>query len=327
MRAVPVLWIRSAGPQRSRHEEPSHKLSPVLPADEAARQAAAAIDAKLPALRGEVIMTRCVARLAALKLAHKGVAVFPCGNDKRPLTRHGFKDATVDGATENDWWTCWPDALIGVPTGIKFDVIDLDLQHEEACRWYNALRPPLRPAPSPGAQCVSLAASGRVGTRDGWACGKTANERRGCVAVSTPAASRFKTLKALKIKYLATTATLPVPIGNICRRERPWREVRETLVASPLLARVAVASRLRRSPVQHASRWWSLYIRDHRDADTDHPDNRDATPTPTHPDAPGGFWFGRKGACYRVGAFFTLNRQCKPVARLCAPAGSRSRVS
>jgi Bifunctional DNA primase/polymerase, N-terminal len=85
-------------------------------------------------------MTRCVARLVALKLARKGVAVFPCGNDKRPLTRHGFKDATIDGATVNDWWTCWPDALIGVPTGIKFDVIDFDLQHEEACRWYNANR-------------------------------------------------------------------------------------------------------------------------------------------------------------------------------------------
>jgi putative DNA primase/helicase len=78
--------------------------------------------------------------LEALKFARQGIAIFPCGADKTPLTRRGFKDATTDGATLHDWWTCWPDALIGVPTGIKFCVVDLDLQHEEARRWYDKNR-------------------------------------------------------------------------------------------------------------------------------------------------------------------------------------------
>jgi Bifunctional DNA primase/polymerase, N-terminal len=71
----------------------------------------------------------------ALHLAHKGHAVFPCGEDKRPLTLSGFKDATTDPDVIHEWWVRCPDALIGVPTGPKFVVIDLDLQHEEAQAW------------------------------------------------------------------------------------------------------------------------------------------------------------------------------------------------
>jgi Bifunctional DNA primase/polymerase, N-terminal len=72
---------------------------------------------------------------AALGLAHKGHLVFPCGEDKRPLTPNGFKDATADPDVIHDWWVRCPDALIGVPTGPKFVVIDLDLQHEDAQAW------------------------------------------------------------------------------------------------------------------------------------------------------------------------------------------------
>jgi Bifunctional DNA primase/polymerase, N-terminal len=70
----------------------------------------------------------------ALKLAQR-VPVFPCDNDKTPFVTHGFKDASSDPDTIRKWWLKWPDALIGVPTGIKFVVVDLDLQHDEARGW------------------------------------------------------------------------------------------------------------------------------------------------------------------------------------------------
>jgi bifunctional DNA primase/polymerase-like protein len=73
---------------------------------------------------------------AAIKLAAR-LPIFPCDNDKRPFTAHGFKDASTDPTIIRGWWERWPDALIGVPTGTKFCVLDADLQHEEARQWYS----------------------------------------------------------------------------------------------------------------------------------------------------------------------------------------------
>jgi hypothetical protein len=76
----------------------------------------------------------------ALEYAESGIPVFPCRpRGKKPLTEHGFKDATVDAATIRDWWSVehWPDANIGTPTGISFDVCDVDT--EEALRGLAAL--------------------------------------------------------------------------------------------------------------------------------------------------------------------------------------------
>jgi hypothetical protein len=71
----------------------------------------------------------------ALKLAREGIAVFPCGPDKRPLTPNSFKDASTDPDIAHEWWAAHPNALIGVPTGIKFVVVDLDLEHDDAQQW------------------------------------------------------------------------------------------------------------------------------------------------------------------------------------------------
>jgi RecA-family ATPase len=71
---------------------------------------------------------------AALQLAEEyGVPVFPCGNDKRPHTQHGFKDASTNLETIESFWRQWPDALIGVPTGIvsKILVVDVDPDGQE----------------------------------------------------------------------------------------------------------------------------------------------------------------------------------------------------
>ncbi len=56
-----------------------------------------------------------------------GIAVFPCQpRGKRPLTAHGFHEATVDLEVIARWWLRWPDANIGTPCGVLFDVVDLD---------------------------------------------------------------------------------------------------------------------------------------------------------------------------------------------------------
>jgi|SRR5262245_34177450 len=64
---------------------------------------------------------------AALEYARKGLPVFPCSPlDKKPLTPHGFKDATTDAAQIHAWWGKWPNAMIAAPTGPASGVWALD---------------------------------------------------------------------------------------------------------------------------------------------------------------------------------------------------------
>ena len=64
---------------------------------------------------------------AAIQLAKDGLAIFPCGKDKKPLTPHGFKDASKNKPTIRNWWTRWSDAAMGVPTGEINDIVVLDV--------------------------------------------------------------------------------------------------------------------------------------------------------------------------------------------------------
>ncbi len=68
---------------------------------------------------------------AALDYVGRGIPVFPVRQDKRPLTTHGFKDATCDEEMIRAWWQKWADAGIGVPTGVAsaWLVLDSDPRH------------------------------------------------------------------------------------------------------------------------------------------------------------------------------------------------------
>jgi hypothetical protein len=64
---------------------------------------------------------------AALVYASWGWPVFPLQpGGKAPLTAHGFKDASTDPAQVRAWWKQHPRANIGLPTGVAFDVVDVD---------------------------------------------------------------------------------------------------------------------------------------------------------------------------------------------------------
>lgn len=66
----------------------------------------------------------------ALALADR-YPVFACAEDKKPATKHGFKDATQDVRALRDMWRETGAPLIGIPTGSisGFDVLDIDPRH------------------------------------------------------------------------------------------------------------------------------------------------------------------------------------------------------
>ena len=74
---------------------------------------------------------RSLGRVAG-DLASAGVSVFPCvPGQKRPLTARGFHDATTDLAQIEHWWTRWPDANLGLPTGAVSGVVVVDVDVRE----------------------------------------------------------------------------------------------------------------------------------------------------------------------------------------------------
>src|SRR5262249_23217608 len=60
------------------------------------------------------------------------VPVFPCSQSRRPRTPRGFHDGPTEPAIITAWWSQWPDALIGMPTGRTSGrwVLDIDVKRE-----------------------------------------------------------------------------------------------------------------------------------------------------------------------------------------------------
>jgi hypothetical protein len=68
---------------------------------------------------------------AAIDYSNRGWPVFPCDpSTKQPYTTKGFKDATTDVNQICDWWTRYPAAMVGLPTGTVSGlwVLDIDVK-------------------------------------------------------------------------------------------------------------------------------------------------------------------------------------------------------
>ena len=81
-------------------------------------------------------------RDAALQYAGRGWRVFPLKpKNKIPLTRNGFKDATVAPSQIEAWWSKWPNANIGIATGRASGLIVIDLDGPDAiAAWQRIVR-------------------------------------------------------------------------------------------------------------------------------------------------------------------------------------------
>lgn len=79
-----------------------------------------------------------VCQLAQNLAGNNGWPVFPLGEDKKPRTPHGFKDATSDPERIGWLWRMYPGSLIGMPTGKPsgFSVLDVDVKHDTARVWW-----------------------------------------------------------------------------------------------------------------------------------------------------------------------------------------------
>nr|WP_300146775.1 bifunctional DNA primase/polymerase [Propionicimonas sp.] len=89
---------------------------------------------------------------AAARFAGAGVPVFPCvPGGKRPLTSHGFHEATTDARHVASWWRRWPGANIGLPTGAASGVEVVDVDRKPA-----------------GSGFVAFESARRRGLVDGW---------------------------------------------------------------------------------------------------------------------------------------------------------------
>lgn len=171
---------------------------------------------------------------AAMTYAEKGYRVFPVrewdpfcdGKDclcKAPLVAHGFQEATRDPVKIRRWWSIWPQANIGIATGLgSADVLDVDVHSGDG---YESLR-------------ILITA----GLGQGW-----------CRAVSTPSGGRHLyfagtdqrngSIRRCNLDFRSTGGYVLAPPSRVHRGtyevlgERPgtglplnWQAVRDMLV-------------------------------------------------------------------------------------------------
>ena len=70
----------------------------------------------------------------------QGYKLLPCSkNDKKPLTSHGFKDASNDVSLITSWHKQYPDCAWGTPTSSDYAVVDVDPKNDGDITWKELL--------------------------------------------------------------------------------------------------------------------------------------------------------------------------------------------
>lgn len=176
---------------------------------------------------------------SAQALADAHIPVFPCvPGAKRPLTRHGFRDATTDLAQVIRWWERQPDANVAIPTGRAsgWDVVDVDVHDDASGRQtFDASRD--RGLTTGWAFTVATPSGGlhayypNVGEQSCWATDAHIDFRSdGGYVVVPPSAVGYDDGRASPYRLAATASHQPAPVDGAVLRDfvsppRPPRPV------------------------------------------------------------------------------------------------------
>ncbi len=97
----------------------THSDQTALVSAEATRSAIISANAGFESdfLSGSILPHNASLLDAALTYAKRGWLVFPCGADKKPLTQHGVKDATLNEGQIRRWWQANPTANVAIACG------------------------------------------------------------------------------------------------------------------------------------------------------------------------------------------------------------------
>lgn len=127
--------------------------------------------------------------VVARELAAAGVPVFPClPGGKRPLTTHGFHDATTNLEQITAWWREHPEANLAVPTGASSGVVAVDVDVHGPVDGYRAFERAHRAGLVSGWQLLVTTPSGGMhayfpaipgGEQRSWQAARTGIDFRG----------------------------------------------------------------------------------------------------------------------------------------------------
>ncbi|WP_240740056.1 bifunctional DNA primase/polymerase [Leucobacter triazinivorans] len=168
---------------------------------------------------------------AAARFAAAGVPVFPCvPGEKRPLVRRGFHDASADPQQVGMWWSRWPSANIGIPTGAASGAEVVDVDVHQAVTGFPAFRAAHREGhatgwaalvrtPSGGLHAYYPSDPGRV--QSSWQAARAHVDFRGDGGYIIAPPSQVLRPSGVRAPYrlIVTSGDAPAPVDAVRLRE------------------------------------------------------------------------------------------------------------